>query len=187
MNNPSLVKDLFFFFARFPQKQGVLSLFNLGRSDKIEGYDVWMQEVKNLPDTPILPDIKHYVFGVDESAVSARVRALDDYFLFVDYGQIASELNTIGSRLDSFYISFTVAYPIRGTSTDLIERGLQSDKALNLLAEMRRFIIQEEKCIPWLKNFSVDHIITPWYSKDLPSFGWTAVIERQGADILNAK
>lgn len=186
MTNPSLIKDLFFFFARFPQKQGVLSLFNQGRSET-EGYDTWMDQVKALPDVPLMPDIKHFVFGVDESAVRARITALDDFFLFVDYGQIASEKNQIGSRIDSFYIAFTVAYPTRPTSTDLAERALQSDKALNLLCEMRCMMIAEEKCIPWLKNFEADHVITPWYSKDMPSFGWTAVIERQGTNLLVSK
>lgn len=183
---PSLVKDIFFFFARFVDPQGVLSLFNLGRSD-LEGYDEWMQEVKAMPEKPLLPGIRHYVFGVDEKAVRERISALDDCFMFVDYGQIAATIDHVNNRIDSFYISFTVAYPYRNSSFDLIERALQSDKALSILTDIRHYLIREEKCIPWLKNFSADHIITPWASDTMPSFGWTAIIQRQGADILKGK
>lgn len=186
MNGPSLVKDLFFFFARFVPREGVLSLFNQVRSD-LPDYDLWLDEASALPEEPLISGIKYYVFGVDARAVANRISGLNDFFLFVDYGQIASSIDHVNNRIDSFYIAFTVAYPIRNTSTDLVERALQSDRALNILSDIRQALIREEKCIAWLKNFKADHVVTPWASETMPSFGWSAVIERQGADLLHGK
>lgn len=181
-----LVKDIFMFFARFPQKEGVLQMFTNGRSDLTE-YAQWMQEVQDLPDIPMFPDIKNYVFGVDRETVISRVKSFTDCFLFVDYGQIENEIDNINNRRESFLIAFTVAYPSSDSNNDLAERAMKADRALTLLCDIRREMIAEEKCIPWLKNFQADHIITPWQSEEMPSYGWTAIIRRQGFDMLKGK
>lgn len=186
MNRVTLIKDIFLFFARFPKKEGVLSIFNKGRSDDLPEYAEWMAAVEALPN-PLLPDIEHYVFGVDQKAVFTRIAQLSGFFLFVDYGQIDNELDRVGTRRESFYLALTVAYPSRDSDNDLAERAIRSDRALDLLCRLRHQIIVEEKCIPWLKNFQADHVITPWVSDEMPSYGWTAIIRRQGFDMLRGK
>ena len=181
----TLIKDIFMFFARFPRREGVLSIFNAGRSDLPE-YAEWKAAVAAMPD-PLMPDVGHYVFGVDEQAVSNRINTVDDFFLFVDYGQIENELDRVNNRRESFLIAITVAYPSRDTDNDLVERAIRSDRALNILCRIRARMIDEEKCTPWLKNFQADHIITPWVSDTMPSYGWTAIIRRQGFDMLRGK
>lgn len=174
------------YFARFPQKEGVLGMFTNGRSDLPE-YAEWMQEINAMPDVPLCPDIKNYIFGVDENTVTSRITAFSDCFLFVDYGQIENELDRINNRRESFLIAFTVAFPSSNSNNDLPERAIKANRALSLLCDIRRIMIAEEKCTPWLKNFQADHIITPWLSTDMPSYGWTAVIRRQGFDMLQGK
>ncbi len=183
----TLIKDIFMFFARFPQKAGVLEMFTNGRSDLPE-YTQWMQEVNNLPDDPLLGDIKHYVMGVDPENVVSRISTFSDCFLFVDYGQIENEIDRVNNRRESWIIAITIAYPSRDSNNDLVERAIKSDRALDLLCRLRHILIQEEKCIPWLKNFQADHIITPWVSDDMASsYGWTVIIRRQGFDLLRGK
>lgn len=182
----NLVKDIFMFFARFPQKEGVLQLFTNGRSDMPE-YNDWMLEVNALPDQSLFPEIKNYVFGVDKEAVITSLNSFSDCFLFVDYGQIENEMDHINNRRESFLIAFTVAYPSSDGNNDLAERAIKANRALSLLCDIRHFMINEERCIPWLKNFQADHIITPWASENVPSYGWTAIIRRQGFDMLGGK
>lgn len=183
----TLIKDIFMFFARFPEKEGILqSMFTNGRSDLPE-YEEWMQAIRDLPDVPLLPQIKNYVFGVDKESVSSRIKNFTDCFLFVDYGQIENELDRIGNRRESFLVAFTVAYPSSNNNNDLGERAVKAHRALNLLCDIRRTIITEEKCVPWLKDFQADHIITPWISEEMPSYGWTVMFRRQGFDMLKGK
>ncbi len=182
----TLIKDIFMFFARFPQRDGVLQMFTNGRSDLPE-YEQWIQLVQDLPDVPLSPEIKNYVFGVDRDTVASRIKAFSDCFLFVDYGQIENELDRLNNRRESFLIAFTVAYPSSDSNNDLVERAIKADRALSLLCDIRHIMINEEKCIPWLKNFQADHIITPWISEEMPSYGWTAIIRRQGFDMLKGK
>ena len=68
----NLVKDIFMFFARFPQKEGVLQLFTNGRSDMPE-YNDWMQEVHQLPDQSLFPEIK---MCIRDSIYTYRCRRL---------------------------------------------------------------------------------------------------------------
>lgn len=181
----TLIKDIFMFFARFPQKSGVLEVFNNGRSELPE-YAEWMQEVNNLP-AALLPDLKHYIFGPDAQSVANAISAAQDCFMFVDYGQIENEIAPPNVRRESFLIAITIAFPGRDSGNDLVERAIKSDRALDMLCRMRHIMIQEEKCVPWLKNFQTDHIITPWLSYDMPSYGWTVIIRRQGYDMLKGK
>jgi hypothetical protein len=181
-----LVKDIFLFFARFPQKSGVLEVFNNGRSELPE-YAQWMQEVGDLP-VALLPEVKHYIFGPDAENVASAISAAQDCFMFVDYGQIENEIAPPNVRRESFLIAITIAFPGRDSHNDLAERAIKSDRALDMLCRMRHIMIQEEKCVPWLKNFQADHIITPWLEYNImPSYGWTVMIRRQGYDMLNGK
>lgn len=182
----TLIKDIFMYYARFPQREAALQMFTNGRSDLPE-YAEWMQEINALPDVSLCPEIKNYVLGVDKEAVTSRIRSFSDCFLFVDYGQIENELDRIGSRRESFLIAFTVAYPSSDSNNDLAERAMKADRALDLLCTIRRQMIADEKCVPWLKNFQADHIITPWVSEEMPSYGWSAVIRRQAYDLLKGK
>lgn len=183
----NLIKEIFMFYARFPDKHGIeQSMFTNGRSDLPE-YNEWLQNIRDLPDVSLFPEIKNYVFGVDKESVASRIKAFTDCFLFVDYGQIENELDRIGNRRESFLIAFTVAYPSSDSNNDLAERAMKANRALDLLCSIRRTMIAEEKCIPWLKNFEADHIITPWLSEEMPSYGWTVMFRRQGFDMLKGK
>lgn len=187
MTRVGLIREIFMFFARFPEKAGVQSIFNKGRSDDLPAYSDWLAQVNAMPDVSLQPDIKHYVFGVDAAAVKTRITQCNDFFLFVDYGQIDNSVDDVNRRRESFYIALTVAYPSRDSDNDLAERAVRSDYALDLLLDIRRQMIAEEKCIPWLKNFQADHVITPWVADEMPSYGWTVIIKRQGFDMLKGK
>ena len=55
--NRNIIIDLFLYFARFPQRQGVLDIFNKGRSE-IPGYDSLKSLVESMTDTPVLPEVR---------------------------------------------------------------------------------------------------------------------------------
>ena len=52
--NGNIIINLFLYFARFPQRQGVLDIFNKDRSE-IPGYDSLKSLVEAMTDAPVLP------------------------------------------------------------------------------------------------------------------------------------
>lgn len=182
-----LIKEIFLFFARFPDKAGVKELFSQGESN-LALYDEWMQAVDALPEDSIFPEIKHYVFGSNPQAVSERISKINDCYMLVDYGQITSERGNIGNVEDSMAILITVAYPSKKDSNDLMELAAKSEMAMNIMSRLRNYLYNEEKCTPWLKQAMAEHELMPWEAISLmPSTGWTLMVERREADMLKMK
>lgn len=188
LNTPSLVKEIMFYFARFPERSGVMKMWNLGRSTLPE-YDIWKAEMEALPDESmsLIPEIKNFVFGVDEDSLAKKITGFSEPFLFVDYGNLEVELDQVNRYNESFLIAITVAFPQRSGNVDLLESTIYSNLALDYIATIRRILIREEKERYWLKDFSADHAVTPWVSTNMPSIGWTIMFTRKGYDMLQGK
>ena len=56
-----MILDLLKYFARFPKKEGVISMFANGSSDFVQ-YAELIGYVRNLPE-PVMPGIENLVFG----------------------------------------------------------------------------------------------------------------------------
>lgn len=186
--SPSLVKEIMFYFARFPERSGVMKMWNTGRSNLPE-YELWRTQMEAVPDTEmsLVPEIKNFVFGVNEDALTKKIAGFFEPFLFVDYGNLEVVLDQVNRYNESFLIALTVAFPQRADNVDLLESAIYSDLALNYIATIRKILIQEEKERYWLKDFSADHAVTPWVSTKMPSIGWTIMFTRKGFDMLQGK
>lgn len=189
LNTPSIVKDIMFYFARFPQRDGVMDMWNMGRSNSLPEYNLWKTEMESLPDEDmsLVPEIKNFVCGVDEDALAKRIANFSEPFLFVDYGNVEIELDSVNRYRESFLVAITVAFPLRGSNVDLLESTIYSDLAFNYLSTIRKILIQEERERYYLKDFAADHAITPWVSTKMPSIGWTLMFSRKGYDLLQGK
>jgi hypothetical protein len=187
MTPVNLIIDVFLYFARFPAKDGVLKLFNKGRSD-IPGYDALMLAVSELPEHSLFQDVGAYVFGNNEDAVKKCIDGISGFYLFVDYGDIESGRDQINRVTDSFYIAVTIAFPLSDFSGDLADQVLISNQALEYILELRRYMIVGQKEKPWMKDIADNHEITPFVARELNgSIGWTMTFSRQGFDILKGK
>lgn len=178
--------ELFLFFARYPRKEGILPLFNVGRSD-LTTYDELKKKVEALTPHSLSPEIGSYVFGSNFDAVKNRVNNLTGSYLFVDYGEIECDTDSANRMQDAARLAITVAYRLKNFSSDLVEQILISDFCLTQLAAIRNDMLKAQREQYWLKNLSYNHTFAPFISKELESIGWTMLFDRKAFDTFGAK
>lgn len=184
--NRNIIIDLFLYFARFPQRQGVLDIFNKGRSE-IPGYDSLKSLVESMTDTPVLPEVGGFVFGPNFDAVKTCVSQLTGYYLFVDYGDIKTETDKSNRIADTFQVAATIAGKTTEFTGDLVDQTLISANTLDMVTRMRNLMIQEQRERYSFKKISDKHSITPFISPEFESIGWTLMFDRQAFDLFDAK
>ena len=106
--NGNIIINLFLYFARFPQRQGVLDIFNKDRSE-IPGYDSLKSLVEAMTEAPVHPEVCGFVFGPNFYSVKTCVSQLTGYYLFVDYGDIKTETDKSNRIADTFQVAVTIA------------------------------------------------------------------------------
>lgn len=184
--NKNIIINLFLYFARFPQRQGVLDIFNKGRSE-IPGYDVLKSLVESMTDDPILPDVGGYVFGPNFDAVKTAISQLTGYYLFIDYGDIKTETDKSNRISDTFQVAVTIAGKTTEFTGDLVDQTLISANTLDMVICMRNLMIQEQREHCSSKKISEKHSITPFISSEFESIGWTLMFDQQAFDWFSAK
>lgn len=182
-----MILKLFEYFARFPERAGVISAFANGKSE-LPFYTSLLDYVKGLPAEGEIPDIKSYVFGADMDTVKRRVDSITGTYLFIDFGEIDSNRDDKNSIKDSLRMAATVAAKISDQS-DIIERAIISDITLSLMNVLRARIYADSgrDSTPWLQELSFKHSIVPFISPELQSVGWSIIFNSEGSDLLNLK
>ncbi|MEG1648449.1 MAG: hypothetical protein RR277_01010 [Rikenellaceae bacterium] len=168
------LKDLFLYFARFVPKNAVADIFNTS-SSSMPGYTDLLQSCENIDHSHALPSVNHYVFGIDQTSVTARIASFSGYYLFIDYGGESLFLDKIGSTNKSLSVAATVACPIASLSSlDQAEIMLLSDNARALANSIyRQVTIDSIKDYYWLRNINKFEI-SPFVAPDLSSsYGYT--------------
>ncbi|MDR3140624.1 MAG: hypothetical protein LBU37_02685 [Tannerellaceae bacterium] len=186
--NESLLMEVFLFYARFPDREGILPLFNRGKSD-LDGYSALLHKIEAMKEHSLLGDLSQYVFGPNFEAVSARVNNIPSgkYYLFVDYGEIDCETDNRNRMRDFSRLAVTVACRLKEFSGDLVEQLIVSDHCLSLLATIRNDMLRGEREVYWLKTLSAAHTLAPFLARELSSAGWTMLFTREGYDTFEAK
>lgn len=181
-----MIINLFKYFARYPRKEGVLSMFANGASSYPQ-YAALLDYVSTLPEA-ILPEIDNLVFGQTFDDVKKRVDSITGNFLFIDFGEFSSVRNTRNSIVDSQKIAATVAMKISDTA-DMIEVAIASDITLNLLSSLRTILIRDSRSedLPWLEKISDQSDIIPFVSPEFHSIGWTLMFTSSAADLFGVK
>lgn len=187
MNNDDFLIQLFLYFAKFPKKEGVLELFNVG-SSSMDGYTQLRSTVQSLQGPP-LTDIDNYIFGANFDAVTQRVNNIPSgsCYLFVDFGEIDCHTDRSNRMADSSRLAITVAYRIKAFSVDLIEQTLAFNHSLQKIAAIRNTIYRDQRCTPWLKTLSPAHQFLPFVSREMSSIGWSLMFTRESFDTFDAK
>lgn len=147
-----MILDLFRYFARFPKKEGVVSMFANGSSDFIQ-YAELLEYAKNLPE-PIMPKLENLVFGQSYDYVKKRVDNITGNYLFVDFGEFTSSRDARNSIIDQQKLAVTIAMKV-SDSADMVETAIVSEMTLSLLAELRKssFSIPVLKICPGLTRY----------------------------------
>lgn len=182
-----MILDLFKYFAKFPHRPGVLTIFNNGESTFPKYADL-LTELKSIPGVGLIPEIESYVFGQSFEKVKKRIDSLSGTFLFVDFGEFSSVRDQRSSISDSQKLAVTIAMKVPASS-DLVEEAIFADKTLSLINILRARLIDDSKKIsaPWLNRLSDSHDIIPFLSPELASLGWTIRFDYAGSDLFNVK
>jgi hypothetical protein len=181
----TILIDIFLYFARFPKREGIKPLFNVGNSN-IPGYSELKQKIEEMPEHS-LTNINNYIFAPNMDAIKARVNNICNDYLFVDFGEIECGTDSSNRMYDYARLAVTVAYRLSDFTSDLIEQALAFNSSLSKLAGIRNTMISDQRCRPWLKDISKNHTFIPFISKELSSVGWTMLFNREGYDSFGAK
>nr|WP_321409330.1 hypothetical protein [uncultured Carboxylicivirga sp.] len=181
----NLILDLITYFGKFPLKDGVLKCFNRGE-EAMEGYNDLKQLITDMDPHSLLPEIKDFAVGVNEMVLTKQINQFSDIYLFVDYGAISIERDEIHRENGSLNIGVTVATPFNHNDRDAIESMLLAQKTLDLLKAIRTEMLDDQQCnIPWLKDLTFPHEITPWENRELNnSTGWSMIFQKRGIGLI---
>lgn len=182
-----VILDTLKYFAQFPSREGVLSMFTNGSSNSFPSYAEIQRFIATMPEARI-PDIEGFVFGQSFDHVKRRIDALTGTYLFVDFGEFSSSRDPMNSIVDSQKMAATVAMKLTDAA-DLLEVALATDRTLVLTDQLRKLLISDtysDRC-PWLNPISDKHDIVPFVSSEFKSVGWTLMFTTTAADLFNVK
>lgn len=185
-----MLLDLIKYFAKYPDKEGVLPLFTRGEST-VSGYSDLLTYMNALPETSVLPELKRFVLAASFNATKAFISGFvsQDKYLLLDYGEITSRLDGNNRLNDSFALAITVARRL-GDSTDLAEQSLASVDTLDCINKLRAHILadQDNGILPAnIKQLIAgQHTFVPFDAPELQSVGWTLTFSLDATDGLGA-
>lgn len=132
------------YFAKFPDKQAVLDNFVSKRTDS-PTYQYLTDYINNLPNG-LLSDLKGFVFSSQENELKDRIRNMDNYFMFVEYGSIKGDgPDKVNIRKVNFDLAIYVCFHSDKRNRDDIERAIEMDNCLNMLLQVINQMIADGK------------------------------------------
>lgn len=179
-----IILDLFLYFAKFPQKSGVKAIATMGASSMPE-YEQLMTVLDQLPDTSLVPEIEHYVYGQSIDDLKQRIDRLLGSWLFADYGEISTQ-DERGSMQVTQRLAVTVAMKLT-SNADMVERVIASDRTLQMLSKVQAHIMADSEAgeLAWLARGNIGKAeIVPFVATELGSYGWTLLIDAAAPDAL---
>ena len=180
-----MIKDQFLYFAQYPSKEGVRAILTNGASD-FPGYNDLAESLDKLPNVSRLTEIDNYVYGQSFDELKQRIDNLVGSFLFVDYGEFNSLVDSRNSYEITQRIAITVARKMPDRA-DAAEYMLASDSTLRLLSQVHAWMLADAEAdnIEWLSRGELDKAeIIPFVATELSSIGWTLMLSCTSPDSL---
>ncbi|HET6558065.1 MAG TPA: hypothetical protein VFG54_12170 [Prolixibacteraceae bacterium] len=139
------------YLSKFPSREGVLKNFKRNTST-MEGYSDLMGYIAALPPA-IMPEIKDFVVGTSEKDISERIRNLDNYFMFLEYGQIMGDYpDRMRIRKVSFNLAVYICYHDNSRNIDSMEEAIIMDNCLQYAIRLAKHMIADDnELIPHLR------------------------------------
>ncbi len=182
--NPYFLREALLYFAKYPEKTGLLkSLFRIG-STTVSGYDQLKTDITNAAEE-LVPGIVNFLFSANEDKLKEGIEDTKGVFMLLDYGQISSSKDDRKRQNDQFELGIIIARKMKPESYDMAETLLLMDEMLNLLREVRQQMITDSKCSPFVKQLDFSQRIDPWYARELSNAtGWSMSFTKTGIDLL---
>lgn len=183
-----MIQDLFIYFARFPKKEGVKSMFTMGDSSYSE-YTQLLTALDEMTDCEWVPEIENYVYGQSIEDLQQRINKLFGSWMMVDYGEITTKADRSGSLQVGQQIAITVAMKMRQNS-DMAERVIASDRTLKMTSGVLSCLWNDVRNgrVNWFGPGELQEAeIVPFVASELSSYGWTLMLQISAPDTLNIK
>lgn len=169
--------DLIKYFAKFPDKDGVLQLFNKNvlPTAMASEYTAVKQFIEALPTPSLIPELEALVFGLSEDVVDRIVSSTDGFFMMVEYGPVRGSVpDSTGRRDGDWKLSLIVAYHFNLGEYDPITEIVVMDKCMKYLLQIVATMEEDEYPACPLKRFNEGAIhFTPVNPTELyESIGW---------------
>ncbi len=175
-----LLLDAFLYFAKFPDFDGVKKTFNNSNDSAIPGYSSFKQAVNGMAVNSLIPELKHYVFGVDENRVTKRIEDFHDFYLLVDYGINQRPTGQHNIITDSLYLAVTVARPFSDQEMNDAEEILLTQLAYDYLMRITNTLRTDQRD-SLTRHLTAGADAQPFHAPKLNnSIGWTIEFVRKG-------
>lgn len=127
--------DIIKYFAKFPSRANIDNWF-ASPDAAIPGYSDLQDYINALPD-PLIPDITDFIVGMDEEKIANRIRSIDGFFMYVEYGNIrASQLDNYRKRSTDFNLAVIIACHYNSRNIDNMAEALVMDNALTYMMQL---------------------------------------------------
>lgn len=178
----NILQDIFFYFAKFPAKAGVLKNFN--RASGSEDYNALRNRVDAMEVHSLYPLIADYLIGTTDEAVKKKIQSISGIYMFIDYGVINTSEDSLHIKSEEVEISITLAKPISSNQMDQIEYVLLGDQLLKIIAEIRE-LMRMDRNSDFVRRLTFPTEIIPYNSTILNnSFGWSMIFRMRGVELI---
>jgi len=183
--HPSILREAFLYFAKFPRLDGVISsMFRTGKTD-ITGYTDLNNELIALETHSLIPEIRNLLFSANEDKLKKSIEDTAGIFMLLDYGQLSCSQDQVMRLNDEIEFGIIIARKIDPDKYDMAEILLIQDELLNLTRKVREQMIQDSKYHPFVKQISFPHKINPWYARELQNAtGFSMMFSKTGIDMV---
>jgi hypothetical protein len=158
-------------------------LKNFKRGTSGVSYNALKAQVELLPAVGLIPELKEYIFGIDEDVLSERLKSAKGFMLFVEFGTINGTETQPGMVVESaMQLAVSIGYNGDNKSRDEVELMLIRGECLRMLNVLLGQMLADRKAknCDMLRGFDVPKQVFPIPQKALFGvIGYTTFIELQ--------
>ena len=183
--HPTILREAFMYFAKYPKIEGVLSSIFSSETSEITGYSQLQAEVSALAVKSLIPEITNFLFSSNEDKLKKSIEDTAGAFMLLDYGQINCDKDQVQRKNDQIELGIIIARKMNPDQYDMAETILMHDELLNLVRKLREQMIEDSKYHPFVKQINFPHNISPWYARELcHATGFSMMFSKTGIDIV---
>lgn len=176
-----MILDLYKYFAGFVSKDVRNKCVLKGIGSDYANYSEFVSELEALDESNMIKEIETFIFSVNESSVSTRVKNSKGIILYIEYGKIDLSKNDVNTKTD-LTLGVTVAVDFSKVNNDIVEEALMAqqtyDILLKIIAASEKIMDNPDHC-PGNKYITFPIEIFPVLPGEFfGKGGWTALFKR---------
>lgn len=127
--------DFYKYLAKYPLHAGVQKNF-ANTTSKLAQWAEIKSDIDSMVVKSLLPDIKDFIFSINTEMIFDKIRSLDSYFMFAEYGQVQNTMNDHNLKKTGLQLAITLAHNFSWNNKDTVEELAISNKCLYLLRQI---------------------------------------------------